>query len=104
MDISIISQSILLIALFLSMVYIVGVIWRVEGELDVSYKFLSVSVCILLIAEMLHIFAPVFFQNAVFVADILRAIFGVTFLMSIFLVRDVVRREDGEIGSSEKVA
>lgn len=102
MDIQIFLQGILLGTLFLSTVYIIGVIWRVEGELDISYKFLSASVFVLLMAEMLRIFAPVFFTDAELFSDILRAIFGITFLISIFLVRDVVRREDGEIHSTKK--
>ena len=104
MDIHIVFQGILLATLFLSTVYIIGVIWRVEGELDISYKFLSVSVAVLLIAEMLRIFEPIFFREAALVVDILRAVFGVTLLVSILLVRDVVRREDGELDPPQKVA
>lgn len=97
MDMSIVLQGILLAALFLSTVYIVGVIWRVEGELDLSYKFLSVSVLVLLLAEMIRVFSPLFWAEAALWGDILRAIFGCTFLASIYLVRDVVRKEDGEL-------
>lgn len=101
MEISIILQGILLSSLFLSTVYVVGVVWRVEGELDLSYKLLSVSVIVLLLSEMLRVFSPVFFEQAVMMSDVLRAIFGVTFLASIYFVRDVVRKEDGEIEKSE---
>ncbi|MBP6975382.1 MAG: hypothetical protein KBB51_00975 [Candidatus Moranbacteria bacterium] len=92
-------QGIFLASLFLSMIYIVGVIWRVEGELDLSYKFLSLAVFILLIGEMFRIFSPVFFEWASLVGDGLRAIFGCLFLASIYFMRDVVRKEDGELGN-----
>lgn len=101
MEISIILQGILLASLFLSTVYVIGVVWRVEGELDLSYKLLSVSVVVLLLSEMLRVFSPIFFERAAIAGDVLRAIFGVTFLASIYFVRDVVRKEDGELEKPE---
>ena len=101
MEISIILQGILLASLFLSTVYVIGVVWRVEGELDLSYKLLSVSVVVLLLSEMLRVFSPIFFEQAAIAGDVLRAIFGVTFLASIYFVRDVVRKEDGELEKPE---
>lgn len=90
-------QGIFLAALFLSMVYIIGVVWRVEGELDLSYKLLSLAVLSLLFGEMLHIFSPVFFEWASLLGDGFRAVFGCLFLASIYFMRDVVRKEDGEL-------
>ncbi len=90
-------QGIFLATLSLSMVYIVGVIWRVEGELDLSYKLLSLSVFALLIGEMLRVFSPVFFEWSSLASEGLRMIFGCLFLASIYFMRDVVRKEDGEL-------
>ena len=90
-------QGIFLAALFLSMVYIIGVVWRVEGELDLSYKFLSLAVLFLLFGEMLRVFSPVFFEWTFLLGDGFRAVFGCLFLASIYFMRDVVRKEDGEL-------
>ena len=90
-------QGVFLAALFLSMVYIIGVVWRVEGELDLSYKFLSFAVLFLLLGEMLRVFSPVFFEWASLLGDGFRALFGCLFLASIYCMRDVVRKEDGEL-------
>ena len=90
-------QGIFLAALFLSMVYIIGVVWRVEGELDLSYKFLSLAVLFLLLGEMLRVFSPVFFEWTFLLGDGFRAVFGCLFLASIYFMRDVVRKEDGEL-------
>jgi len=97
-----VSQGILLASLFLSMVYIVGVIWRVEGELDLSYKLLSLAVFTLLLGEMLRVFSPVFSGWFPAVGDGLRAVFGCLFLASIYFMRDVVRKEDGELDIPEE--
>ena len=100
--VEVVLQGVFLAALFLSMVYIVGVIWRVEGELDLSYKFLSVAVFALLVGEMLHIFSPVFFEGAPLAGEALRAIFSCLFLASIYFMRDVVRKEDGELDAARQ--
>lgn len=101
MSISIFLEGIYLASLFLSTVYVIGVVWRVEGELDLSYKFLTVSITTLLCSEVIHVFSPIFFEQATVLGDVLRVIFGCTFLTSIFLMRDVVRKEDGELEKPE---
>ena len=45
-----------LAALFVSLVFVVGIVWRVELELDLSYKFFALAVVFLLAAEILELF------------------------------------------------
>lgn len=101
MNMDIILEGLFLASLFLSTIYVVGVVWRVEGELDISYKFLSISVIALLFSEILSISSPVFPDRVMMLSNILRTLFGCTLLVSIFLMRDVVRKEDGELEKPE---
>jgi len=83
-------------ALLLSIIYTAGVVWRVEKELDISYKFFLAAIIFLTAAEIAGLFSP---QNALALAlgvKILRTLFTVCFLAGVLLMRDIVRKLDGE--------
>ena len=86
-----------LVSLFVTLVYAVGIVWRVERELDLSYKFFAWAIFFLLLSEMLDLIplsqigiGPVI---ALRVTHLLAALF---LFLGVFFMRDLVRRMDGE--------
>jgi len=83
-------------ALLFSIIYTAGVVWRVEKELDISYKFFLAAIIFLTAAEVAGLFSP---QNATAIAlgvKLLRMLFTLCFLAGVFCMRDIVRKLDGE--------
>ncbi|NTW26920.1 MAG: hypothetical protein HGA36_01205 [Candidatus Moranbacteria bacterium] len=83
-------------ALALSIIYTAGVVWRVEKELDISYKFFLAAIIFLLFAEVTNLYVS---DNALIftlAVKILRMLFTICFLSGVLLMRDIVRKIDGE--------
>lgn len=89
-------------SLILSFVFVVGIVWRVELELDLSFKFLAAAVFLLLLVEGIPFFP---FQHTsvwwLFVLPGLKLIASLNLLFSLFFMRDLIRRLDGEKPGSE---
>ena len=86
-----------IIALLLAVIFTAGVVWRVEKELDISYKFFLTAIVFLLVAEILDLYYGV--DNQLEIALIvkgLRMIFAILFLVGVLFMRDIVRDLDGE--------
>lgn len=84
-------------SLFLSLVFVIGIVWRVEMELDLSFKFLTFAIIFLLMAEVLDIlpvtrFAP-WWQLAL---PIVKFLIAANLLLGLYFMRDLIRRIDGE--------
>ncbi len=84
-----------LFLLFLSLVFTAGIVWRVEKELDVSYKFFLAALVVLLLAESLGKF---FSETQVYamISSMLKVVFGLFLLVGVWTMRDIVRKLDGE--------
>lgn len=83
--------------LFLAIIYTSGVVWRVEMELDISYKFFLAAIISLLLAEVLDLYYPI--DNSFIVGlliKVLRMLFALGFLAGVLFMRDIVRDLDGE--------
>jgi uncharacterized membrane protein len=91
-----------LFLLFLSLVFTAGIVWRVERELDVSYKFFLVALVVLLLAESLGKF---FSETQVYamISSMLKVVFGLLLLAGVWTMRDIVRKLDGEKFSQKVV-
>ena len=84
-------------SLFLSLVFVIGIVWRVEMELDLSFKFFSFAVIFLLVAEVLDLM-PVthvasWWQLAL---PVVKLCIAANLLLGLFFMRDLIRRIDGE--------
>ena len=92
-----------LVTLSLAFLFAVGVVWRVEMELDASYKLFAFALTFLIIAEATNLFH---FRNYTLIASVIvegsRMVSAVLFLAGILFMRDIVRHLDGEIGSTKK--
>lgn len=91
-------------SLLLSFIFVIGIVWRVELELDLSFKFLAFAVIFLLMAEVLDIlpvtrFAP-WWQ---FALPVVKFLIATNLLLGLFFMRDLIRRMDGEKEEQPKV-
>lgn len=90
-------------SLLLSLVFVIGIVWRVELELDLSFKFLTFAVLFLLVAEVLDILPVTRFaawwQSAI---PVVKFLVATNLLLGLFFMRDLIRRMDGEKPESPK--
>lgn len=82
--------------LMLSIIFTLGVVWRVEKELDISYKFFLAAIIFLFSSEVINLFAwdNVFFSTIA--SKTLLALFALCFLIGVLFMRDIARKIDGE--------
>lgn len=84
-------------SLLLSLVFVVGIVWRVEMELDLAFKFFSIAVIFLLAAEILDLLPMTrlasWWQWAL---PVVRLCIATNLLLGLFFMRDLIRRMDGE--------
>lgn len=90
-------------SLILSLIFVVGIVWRVEMELDLSFKFLACAITLLLVAEVFD-FLPVTHLASwwQFAIPVVRLFIAVNLLLGLFFMRDLIRRMDGEKPASPK--
>lgn len=92
-----------ILCIFFSIVYTAGIVWRVELELDSSYKFFLLSAIFLLASEILSAY---YAQDSKIANEItvkaLKTLFAISFLCGSYLMRDIVRKLDGEKTSKEE--
>lgn len=85
------------IILLAALIFVIGIVWRVEAELDRAYKCFSLAVVLFLAKEILAVLPVV---RQAMVGDLL--VSGVQFLAALMLffgmyfMRDLIRRMDGE--------
>lgn len=89
-----------LLLLFLALVFTAGIVWRVEKELDISYKFFLAALFVLLLSESIGKFFSET-ERFVVVASLLKSVFAGLLLAGVWTMRDAVRRLDGEKGDGE---
>lgn len=97
MEISLFSIEIAtLVAVLLSIVYSIGIVWRVEGELDISYKFFAFAIVFFFIAEVLRVYYGGSGIYANLFEKVSAMFFAILFLIGTLYMRDIVRTLDGE--------
>ena len=88
--------SITIGAAMLSVVFALGVVWRVEKELDISFKLFSCSIISFLISELIDFFKIETRFPVDFISTLLKLFFAIFFLLGILAMRDMLRKMDGE--------
>lgn len=83
-------------ASMLSVIFSLGVVWRVEKELDISFKLFSCSIIAFLLGELIDFFKIDTQLPADLVSTTLKLLFAIFFLMGILAMRDLIRKMDGE--------
>ena len=97
------AHALTLVTLSLAFLFAVGVVWRVEMELDASYKLFAFALVFLIVSEAVDLFHfAEYTMIATVVIEGARMIAAVLFLAGILFMRDIVRHLDGEKKESEK--
>lgn len=90
-------SSFTIVFLFVALVYVIGIVWRVEMELDISYKFLAAALVFLILSEVLGVLSKTYtdawWGMALSLAKFLAALH---LFIGMFFMRDLIRRIDGE--------
>jgi len=94
--INLISDVLVFVVTILSIVFVIGVVWRVEKELDTSFKLLSFAIVAFLMSEIFRIMQTGNQISLSVTEHISRLFFAGLFLAAILTMRDLVRRMDGE--------
>lgn len=89
--------SLTLVAYAISLVYVIGIVWRVELELDRSYKFFAFAIVFLLLAELLEAFPKTgSFEWWALATHVTRFVTALFLFFGMYSMRDLVRKMDGE--------
>lgn len=97
MDMLFLGMDIMTIVLFLLvLLFSIGIVWRVEKELDWSYKFFVVAAASVLLADVIGLYAANGEFSMALLGKGLRFVGAIAFLASILLMRDIVRKLDHE--------
>lgn len=89
-------ETMTLASVLLSIVYSIGIVWRVEGELDTSYKYFAFAIVFFFITEVLRVYYSgndIRIQN---LEKVSTTLFAILFLAGTLYMRDIVRTLDGE--------
>jgi len=89
-------DAIIIVSSLLSVVYTLGVVWRVEKKLDLSYKLFLVAILAFMASIIIEILNPIQDYLLELSANIMKMLFAVFFLAGVFTMRNMIRRIDGE--------
>lgn len=91
------------LVLLAALVMVIGIVWRVEAELDRAYKWFSLSVVFFLASEILEVVPSLYTLVWGGVAlSSARFLAAVALVLGMYFMRDLVRRMDGEKTESRK--
>ena len=97
LDMIFLGMDIVTVGLFLLvLVFSIGIVWRVEKELDWSYKFFVVAAMSVMLADVLGLYYADDGSAVTLIAKGLRFVGAFAFLASVLLMRDIVRKLDHE--------
>lgn len=97
LDVMFLGMDLMTVAVFLLvLVFSIGIVWRVEKELDWSYKFFVVAAMSVMLADVLGLYFSDQGLLVTLLGKSLRFMGALTFLASVLLMRDIVRKLDHE--------
>jgi hypothetical protein len=83
-----------LLILVVTIIFTLGIIWRVEKKLDLAYKVLFLALLMLFISDFLKIFIET--EKFLVLSQVSKFIFYVFLLAGIWMTRNLFRNIDGE--------
>ena len=89
-------NTVIILSSLLAVVYTLGVVWRVEKKLDLSYKLLLVAILAFIASVIIEILNPIRDSLMELAANIMKMLFAMFFLAGVFTMRNMIRKIDGE--------
>jgi hypothetical protein len=96
-DIVLFARLIIIFGSLFSIIYIFGVVWRVEKMLDTSFKLILGSMIFFTLSEFISLLNFTKNNWTELAGIILKALFIILFLAGILEMRRMLRKMDGEI-------
>ena len=93
-NIELVGNFISLIMIAFSLVFTLGIIWRVEMKLDMAYKVFFCGLVFLFISKLMDFFVKS--ELFLIVSQMFDVLFSALLLLGIWLMRDLMRDIDGE--------
>ena len=89
-----ITQTLSLAILALSLIFMLGIIWRGEMKLDAAYKIIFISLIFLFLSRI----AELFLKNDILatVSQLGNFLFSILLLIGVWMMRNLFRNIDGE--------
>lgn len=84
-----------LVMLVLSLIFMLGIIWRVELKLDKAYKIMFIALSCLVISKALELFV-ILSEKVLFISQIFSFFFALFLLIGLGVTRNLFRNIDGE--------
>ncbi len=81
---------------FFSIVYVAGIVWRVEKKLDLAYKLFLSAILVYAVSLILEMFNVIDAAVMELYISIVKVLFVALFLGGVLMMRDLVRELDGE--------
>ena len=81
---------------FFSIIYVAGVVWRVERKLDISYKLFLAAILVYAVSLFLELLNVINAATMELYISIAKVLFVALFLGGVLMMRDLVRELDGE--------
>lgn len=97
-----IANILIVLGAIFSIIYLFGVIWRVEKKLDTSYKLILGSMFFFFISELLGFFDFGYPAAVKLISLALKFAFVILFLFGILEARKMIRQLDQEIPDSSE--
>lgn len=89
-------NAVIILSSLLAVVYTLGVVWRVEKKLDLSYKLFLVAILAFAGSVIIETGNPLKVYIVSLTADLMRMLFAIFFLAGVYTMRSMIRRIDGE--------
>ena len=97
LNLTIISNLIILILVLFAIWITFGVIWRTRNGLGTYHKYLLAAIIILGIKSILRVLDSLYLISAGITFEILNILFIVFLILGFWKMRNIVRKIDGEI-------
>lgn len=93
-NIELVGNFISIFMLAFSLVFTLGIIWRVEMKLDMAYKVFFCGLVFLFASKLLDFFVKS--ELLLIISQVFNILFSAFLLLGIWLMRDLMRDIDGE--------
>lgn len=96
-NMQVIFETAALVFSFFAVIYGLGVVWRVELKLDITFKYFLAGIVFFFMMALVEVLNH-FFSSAILAAMpmVFEVVFSVLFLAAILTMRKIIRKMDGE--------
>ncbi len=95
-NVELLINAVIILSSLFAVVYTLGVVWRVEKKLDLSYKLFLIAILAFVASILIEILNPIQDSLMELAANLMKMLFSVFFLAGVSTMRNMIRKIDGE--------